>query len=297
MNSRERQLIAHLEKSRQQVDSSVQQQRSIIQKLKRSPKQPSFEDISRLKSDQALLDSLLEVKFAVHGDKALKAVEKLGSGFLPATNAEPVHCHPQPTVVYHTNGTTHTPPSNQQQEPTKAAHPTQPQQPEHNGRPDNKHVNGTDIKHSVSHSSLASEENDSGLGQISPVSQGESLSYGFHIILLSFQRRTPSRLPTGGSCFRLMGWTPINWPSWRHRSPKPSKPRELTTASWPALQAVVRWPRLVDVKISRNVERRTENLLQTTRTTKRLLGRQLSPRAFSATCWLIVIRELLSLPF
>lgn len=179
LNARERNLIGHLEASRQQVESKVQQQRATIQKLKQNPK-AAADEFARLKADQASLDALLETNFTVHGDKAIKAIEKLGSGFLPA---EAVSYHAPPVVHVQSNGT----PQVQKNAQQSAAHhqpqlnghqqngkPAQQPPKQQNGKP-SKPLNGTDIKHSVSHSSLAaSEENDSGLGQVSPVSHGES---------------------------------------------------------------------------------------------------------------------------
>lgn len=168
LNARERQLISHLEKTRQQVDAKVHQQHANIQKFKQN--KPSGEELARLKADHDSLDSLLETNYKLHGDKAIKAIEKLGSSFLSA-NAESVH-YTQPPVVHHQlNGTT------QQEKPVKNGQITQqpaPPKPQQNGKPINKHVNGTDVKHSVSNSSLISEE-DSGYGQISPNPPGKLL--------------------------------------------------------------------------------------------------------------------------
>ncbi|KAI6182697.1 hypothetical protein M3Y97_00408700 [Aphelenchoides bicaudatus] len=172
LNARERQLLAHLEQNRQQIDAKVHQQRTTIQKYKSG--KPSAEELARLKNEHESLDSWLEAsKFKVHGEKAIKAIEKLGSSFLPA---EPVHYRPQPPAVHHhqINGTV------TQEKPVKngqsVQHPPAQPKPQQNGKPVNKHVNGTDIKHSVSHSSLASEE-DSGVGHISPVSQEKNVAH------------------------------------------------------------------------------------------------------------------------
>jgi hypothetical protein len=171
LHARERQLIAYLDQTRKQAEAKVHQQRANIQKFKQN--KPSGEELARLKSDHDSLDSLLETNFKVHGEKAIKAIEKLGSSFL-AASAEPAHYTP-PTVVHHqVNGTA------PQEKPVKNGQPTQqqpaPPKPQQNGKPINKHVNGTDIKHSVSHSSLISEENDSGYGQHSPVHPEKSVA-------------------------------------------------------------------------------------------------------------------------
>jgi len=166
LNARERQLVAHLEGARREVDSKIQQQRSQLQKLKQNPK--SADEFARVKAEQGGLDSWLEASlFNVHADKAIKVIEKLGSGFLPAST-EAVTSHPLPTTQ-HANRTNH-------QAPPKAQQPTIAQpNGQQNGKPINKALNGANIKHSISHSSLGSEENDSGLGQISPVSQEKSV--------------------------------------------------------------------------------------------------------------------------
>jgi cell division protein ZapA (FtsZ GTPase activity inhibitor) len=170
LNSRDRQLVEYLEAIRQQIESKVQQQRSNIQKLKQNPK--SADEFARVKAEQASFDSFLATNFTVHGDKAIKAIEKLGSSFLPASAEAVSYSAP----VVQANGSA---PKNTQHVTSQLNGKPAQSQKQHNGKAVNKQLNGVDIKHSVSHSSLVSEEeNDSGLGQISPVSQGRIFKKG-----------------------------------------------------------------------------------------------------------------------
>ncbi|KAI6202909.1 hypothetical protein M3Y94_00495200 [Aphelenchoides besseyi] len=166
---RERQLDSYLEKTRRELQETITQQHHAYQRVQQKNSTVAVE-LPRFAADSAALDQLLHQNFALHVDKTIKAIEKLGAGFLPSTTIEiatPPVSNGIPQSNTQLNGDHSAPKQN-----GKSTAPIS------NGKPKTavpvaaKIANGTDIKHSVSQTSLVSSVGeDSGLGQISPVYQ------------------------------------------------------------------------------------------------------------------------------